>query len=149
MLKSGVVAATLLAAALLVPTGTKPAEALTVTKPAVKDMTLKHDVRRFRRGFRGFRGRRFRGFRGRRFGGIRLGVRRGFRRGFRGRRFYRGRRFRRFYRPRVYYYGGPAVYYGSYRRGRCYHLKRRALYTGKRKWWRRYYRCKHYRGYYY
>lgn len=136
MLKTGVVAAAMVAGALMVPVSTSPAEAVPVSKPAVKEMTLKHKVHRWRRGFRGFRGRGFRGLR--------------FRRGFRGRRFYGGfyprLRFRRFYRPRHYYYGGPYVSHRYYGRGRCWRLKRNALATGKSKWWRRYHRCR--RGYY-
>ncbi|MCH9765379.1 MAG: hypothetical protein K0U34_05240 [Alphaproteobacteria bacterium] len=134
MFKAGFAAATLMAVAFSVPAGTTSAEALPLVKPAVQDANVKHEVGRWRRGFRGFRGRgfrgfrrhRFRGFRGRRFGGLRLGYRRGFRRRHRLR----------------YYYGAPYVSYGYYRRGGCRHLKRRAKYTGNPYYWEMYKRCK-------
>jgi len=47
--------------------------------------------------------------------------------------FYRGWRG-----PRVFLYGGG---YG-YGYGRCYWLKERAIDTGSRYWWRRYWRCR-------
>lgn len=143
MLKSSVVAATMLAVALLVPAGAKQAEAMPAAKPAVGD-SLKHNVGRWGRGFRGRGLRGFRGFRGR---GFRRGFRgRGFglrlrsRRGFRGRGFRRFGYGRRFYRPRArFYYGGPVYYSGR----SCRHLKRRYRYTGNSYWWHRYRRCKH------
>ena len=147
MLKTGVVAAALLAVTLVVPVSTTPADAMPVTESAAKEVDLKHKVGRRGRGFRGFRGRGFRGFRGRRFGGLRL------RRGFRGRRFYGGYyprrrlRFRRFYRPRAYY-ARPYLSYRHYGRRSCRYYKRRAYLTGRSKWWRRYHRCRSYRGYY-
>lgn len=157
MVKSGILAAAVLAVSMLMPAGTSPAEALTGVKPAVKDGSLKHEVGRrgFRRG--GFRGFRRGGLRGFRRGGFRRGFRRGrigglrlrIGRGYRGRRFYGGyyprRRWRRrFYRPR--YYGVPYVSYRYARGGRCWRLRRTAIITGKSKWWRRYHRCRH--GYY-
>ena len=148
MLKSSIVAATMLAVALLMPASIKQAEAMPAAKPGVKDMTLKHDVGRRGRGFRGrgFRGRGFRGrgFRGRGFRGRGLrGLRLRSRRGFRGRGFRRHRYGRRFYRPRFRAYYGAPVYYG---RRSCRYLKRRFRYTGNPYWWDRYRRCKH--GYY-
>lgn len=135
MLKSGCVAAAVLAVALFAPVGAKQAEAMPVAKPDAKEMALKHKVGRWgRRGFRGFRGRRFGGLR------LRFGPR------FYGRKFYYGGYYprRRFYRPRLrYYYGGPAYY----SRHSCRYLKKRFRYTGNPYWWHRYKRCK-FGGYY-
>lgn len=148
MFKLTVVAPAIVAAAFMLPlTAAVPAQALPVTKPAAKEMTLKHDVGRRFRGFRGFRGHRGfrRGFRGRR--GFRRGFhgfRGGYRRGLRSRKW---RRFghRRFYRPKFrFYYGAPYVSHRYYNRGACYHLKKRAIYTGSHYWWRRYRKCLRY-----
>jgi hypothetical protein len=98
----------------------------------------------------GFRGRSFggRSFRGQRFRGPRFhrGVRRGFRRG-RGWRYRRGHRRHR--GPGVVFYGAPFLYYDEpyyygvpyYDRGPCRWLRRRAVRSGSRYWWRRYRRC--------
>lgn len=47
---------------------------------------------------------------------------------------------RRIYGPGVYFYSGPRFYGGGY--GGCYWLKERALDTGRRYWWRRYWACR-------
>ncbi|MEQ1670209.1 MAG: hypothetical protein ABL893_05070 [Hyphomicrobium sp.] len=47
--------------------------------------------------------------------------------------------FRNFYGPR--FYAAPVYTYRSYGDG-CYHLKRKALRTGSRYWWRRYNACR-------
>ena len=133
MFKYGAIAAAALAVGFASSTVSTSANALPVAKPAVKQMTLKHDVRRWRRG--GFR--RF---------GLRRGLRLGIRRGFRGRRFYRGYYpRRRFYRPRARIYYGAPVYgyrYRRHHRGGCRWLKKRYKYTGNPYWWHRYKRCK-------
>lgn len=111
------------------------------------------DVIVIRRGGRGGGGRvgRGGGFRG---GGIRGGGRAfrggGFRGGgrvFRGGRVHRGGRgFRRYRRGRIFIYGGPTYYAPYYYTSRCGWLRRRAIRTGSRYWWRRYRACL--RGYY-
>ncbi|MEQ1717587.1 MAG: hypothetical protein ABL907_16685 [Hyphomicrobium sp.] len=65
--------------------------------------------------------------------GRHIGVHRGFdSRHFGGRRHFRHHS----YGPRIYLYSGS-----GYRNG-CYTLKRRALNTGSRYWWRRYQACR-------
>lgn len=57
-----------------------------------------------------------------------------------GRRHFGGHRFHR-----RHFYFGPSYYYRpSYYRydNGCYWLKRKALYTGSRYWWRRYWNCR-------
>ena len=50
---------------------------------------------------------------------------------------------RHFFGPSIYFYGGPSYYrYRSYGYGGCYWLKERALETGRRYWWRRYWECR-------
>ncbi|MEW5962780.1 MAG: hypothetical protein AB1749_04400 [Pseudomonadota bacterium] len=83
---------------------------------------------------------------------VRHGRRGGFRvhRGFRsyGYRAYRPRlayrSYRYAYRPRIrpYIYFSVPYYYSSYGSS-CYWLKRRALRTGSRYWWRRYNACRY------
>ena len=91
-------------------------------------------------GGRAFRGGGFRGG-GRAFRGGGRVFRGGGVRRFRGGRVYRGRRgFRRFRGGGVYFYGGPYYYYS----GRCAWLRRRAIITGSRYWWRRYRNCLRY-----
>lgn len=97
-----------------------PANALTVNKPAV---TNQSDVVQVRQGMR-------HGGLGIHNGGL------GFRHGGIGQRrshfrFYSGPRF----------YAAPVYSYRSYGDG-CYHLKRKALRTGSRYWWRRYNACR-------
>lgn len=93
------------------------------------------DVRRggrhgFRGGHRAFRGGNFRRFRG---GHLR--HHRGVRRHWRGhRRWRRG----------GIYFGVPYLAYRSYGYGRCGWLRRKALRTDSRYWWRRYRRCMRY-----
>jgi hypothetical protein len=49
------------------------------------------------------------------------------------------------HRHRHLFLGAPFVYggyyYGGYYGGDCYWLRRRAIYTGSRYWWNRYYAC--------
>lgn len=101
----------------------------------------------------GFRGHGFRGhsFRGRSYHGPRF--RRGVRRAYRHRRGWRHRRdyprYRRYRSPGFVYFDTPFFYYGGpyyydrpyYYRGPCRWLRRRAVRTGSRYWWRRYRRC--------
>ncbi len=54
---------------------------------------------------------------------------------------YRHHRHRRHYGG--IYFGAPYLYYG-YRYGSCRWLYRKAVRTGSRYWWRRYYRCRNY-----
>jgi hypothetical protein len=94
----------------------------------------------FRGGFRGGHRGGFRAFRG---GGHFRGRHGGIGRHFRGgRRHHRGRR--RYY-PRYYgyvpYFYDDYYYDDYYYDGACAWLRRRALRTGRRYWWRRYRRC--------
>lgn len=84
------------------------------------------EVRKRGRGFRHFRGSR-RHFRG---------HRRGFRHGYHRRRFHGHRR----YRYRRWHRGPRIAIYRGY--GRCGWLRRRAIITGSRYWWRRYRWCR-------
>ncbi|MGD9667945.1 MAG: hypothetical protein AB7U75_02700 [Hyphomicrobiaceae bacterium] len=90
------------------------------------------DVRRRGGGFRGHRGGGHRVHRG---GGRHWGKYRGHRYSRRGhRRYYGG-----------VYFGAPFLYYGyGYGYGNCRWLYRKAVRTGSRYWWRRYYRCRNY-----
>jgi hypothetical protein len=142
-----------IAAAALLFTGAvpRPAEALPLSKPAITKDSGVTLVRRggrgggHRGGMRSFRGGGHHGFHrggGRRFRGH-IGRHRGHvgRRHFRGRKHHRGRR--RYY-PRYYGYV-PYVYdYYYYDDGSCAWLRRKALRTGRRYWWRRYRRCLRY-----
>lgn len=103
-----------------------PASALTVPKPEIAKSGEVTQVRHRRRGI----GRRHFGHR-----------RYGYGRRFHSRRFGHHRRYRhrRHYRPRIYF--SPYYYGYGYRRS-CYWLKRRAIRTGSRYWWRRYQNCK-------
>lgn len=105
--------------------------ALSGATKAPKAVSVVVDVRR---GGRGFGGRHFRG--GRHFGGVRH---------FRGGRHFGGHRHvhRRWRHRRGIYVGVPYVY-GSYYYGSCNWLRRKAIRTGSRYWWRRYYRCRNY-----
>lgn len=138
MVKFGAMAAAVVAVGFAGSAMSTSANALPVSKPAVKHMTLKHDVGRWgRRGFRRF--------------GLRRGLRFGLRRGFHRRHFYGGYYpRRRYYRPRARIYYGAPVYYGYRRhyRGGCRWLKKRFKYTGNPYWWHRYKRCKYGRRYY-
>lgn len=65
-----------------------------------------------------------------------------------GQRYYKhsGRHFRRFRHRRSYvpYLAAyPYYYYGSYYSDSCYWLKRKAIRTGSRYWWRRYQECRY------
>lgn len=71
---------------------------------------------------------------GRRHGGF--GVYHGGVRSF----HHRGPRFRHFYRPRLYV--APVYGYRSHGTS-CYWLKRKAINTGSRYWWRRYNACRY------
>jgi len=139
------------AAAALLFTGAvpRPAEALPISKPAISKDSGVTLVRRggHRGGFRGFRGggrafrgggRAFRGFRG--HAGPRFRGRIG-RPHFRGRKHHRGRR--RYY-PRYYGYVPYSYDYYYYDDDSCAWLRRKALRTGSRYWWRRYRRCLRY-----
>ena len=86
-------------------------------------------------------------------GSVVVDVRRGggFRhRGFRGvriapRHFGGHRHVRRHWRPRRgIYFAAPYVVYRSYGYSSCGWLYRKAVRTGSRYWWRRYYNCRHY-----
>lgn len=92
-----------------------PAQALSIPKPEIakSDQIVKVRKRGIGRGEFGHR----------RFGS-------------RGRHFRRGFRHRRSFGPHIYI----RPYYG-YRS--CYWLKRRAIRTGSRYWWRRYQRCRY------
>lgn len=107
----------------------RPADAAAFSKPQLSGTSEVVEVRK-RGGFRG--NRSFRGNRG-------FSRNRGFRshRGFR-HRGYSHRRFRRGLR-----WGGPVII-GGYGYGNCSYLKRRALATGSRYWWRRYNACRYY-----
>ena len=87
-----------------------------------------------RRGGRRFGGGKWRGFRG---GGVHRGIRSFRHRGHRGHRRWR----------RGIYFGAPYVIYRSYGYGNCRWLRRKAIRTGSRYWWGRYYRCRN--AYYY
>jgi hypothetical protein len=123
-----------------------PAQALTISKQAMTPAAQKNVEQVRYRGPGGFRGRGFRGrgFHGRGFRGPRFGHRRFYNRRF-GRRYggYRRYGYRRYGYPYLYlapYYG----YYGYGYYNRCYWLKRRAIRTGSRYWWRRYRACRYY-----
>lgn len=89
----------------------------------------------FRGGGGGFR--HFRGHAGPRlhFGG---------RRHFGGHRHFGHRHHRRY---RGLYFAAPFITYGAYNYGSCHYLKRKAIRTGSRYWWRRYYRCRNHYDY--
>lgn len=117
------------AAGLLAVLAPAPASALPATgiATAVEKPSGVISVRRGHRGgFRAHRGVRSYGYRS-----------------YRPRHVYRG--YRHVYRPRIrpyVYYSAPYYshrYYGS----SCYWLKRKALRTGSRYWWRRYNACRY------
>lgn len=93
----------------------------------------------FSSGYRGFNGGGFRAYGSRRnFGGwggrrhIYGGWNGGWNRGYRRRHY----GYRRFY--------GPGVYFGTgYGYRSCGYLRRRAVVTGSRYWWRRYQQCRY------
>jgi hypothetical protein len=145
VLVAGIAAAALLMAG-AVP---RPAEAIPVSKSqagadAGSGVTL---VKRGGRGGGGFRGGRGGGFKGGKSfrGGSGFAVprmKRG-RDGFARPRKGHGHRHRGGNR-RFYSYGSEPYYYGyydSYYGDRCASLRRKALRTGSRYWWRRYERC--------
>jgi hypothetical protein len=145
-LMAGAVAA---AALLFAGTVPRPAEALPVSKPALTQSSGITLVRHGGRG--GFRGsfgggpKAFRGFRGgggpkfhaRKFGGGYGGFGKPHHR-------HRGRGIRIY--PRYYgyvpYYYGDYYYDDTYYDDSCAWLRRKALRTNSRYWWRRYHRCR-------
>lgn len=56
---------------------------------------------------------------------------------FRSHRFHGGHFRRHHFGPRIYFYSGSGY------SGGCYWLKRRAIVTGSRYWWRRYNACRY------
>jgi len=135
MIKQFLVVGGLAAGLLTVPLAPQPAEAIPMAK---FEVAKAGGVTLARRGG-GFRGKG--GFGRRGFGRPKI---RSFR-GFRGPRVHRFRHRRvgpRHFRRRFY---APFAYYGVYPRyynsGPCGWLRRRALRTGSRYWWRRYHRC--------
>lgn len=115
----------------------RPADAAAFSKPQLSGTSEVVEVRK-RGGFRGNRGfRGHRSFRGNR----------GFsrHRGFRSHRAFRGRGYSHRRYGRGLRWGAPVVIgaYG-YGYGNCSYLKRRALATGSRYWWRRYNACRYY-----
>lgn len=145
---AGAVAA---AALLFIGTVPRPAEALSVSKLQVDHQSGVTLARRggrgggHRGGMRGFRGGGHHGIHrggGRHFGGH-VGRHRGHvgRPHFRGRRHHRGgrRHYPRYYGYVPYLYD---YYYDDYYDdGGCSWLRRKAVRTGSRYWWRRYRRC--------
>jgi len=139
----------------------RSAEALPLSKLQVgtdsgSDVTL---VKRrggggFKGGSRGFKGggKAFRGFSGggsRRFKGNRGGFSKRSFKGNRGgysKRYFKGRKGHR-RGPKIRFrsraYGYAPYYYDSYYDDSCAWLRRRALRSGSRYWWRRYERCRH------
>jgi len=144
--------------------GPGPANAVPVgAMKAAQGETSALDVRD-RGGFRGggHRGGGFRGggrrggsYRGRgdRGHSYRSGGRRAYR-GRGGRRYHSYRRHRRYRHPGYVYLDTPFFYYGSpyyydryYYDAPCRWLRRRAVRSGSRYWWRRYRRCLYRYGY--
>lgn len=143
MLKSAILAA---AAAGLIMGHAAPASAnaamsgATTAPSASKSVVI--DVRRGRGGgYRGFRGGGARFHRG---GGVRRMHRGGrYSGGYRHRHRHRGYRYRGW--GSGIYLATPYVYYGGYYGyGECGWLRRKAVRTGSRYWWRRYNRCRNY-----
>jgi hypothetical protein len=153
MIRHVLAAGTLAGALLMVSAAPRPAEALPISKlqsNTESDVTL---VRKSGGGHGGFRGHGGGGFKAGRSGGFR-GLRGGHAKRFggghggfgkphfRGRGHHRGPKIRfrsRSYGYAPYYYG----YYDSYYDDSCAWLRRKALRTGSRYWWRRYERCRH------
>ena len=130
MLKSALLA---VAAAGLIVSQAGPASANAAMAGATKAPATERAVVDVRRG--GFaRGRVFRG------GARHIGRRHIGRRHFGG-----GRHIgRRHWRPRRgIYFAAPYVVYRSHSYGSCNWLRRKAVRTGSRYWWRRYNSCRH------
>lgn len=147
MIKRLFVAGTVTAGLLLTLAGGQSAFAVPLAKPEIQKADGATLVRGRGHG-RGHIGRGHRRHMGRSFGRHRFG-RPHFRRFHRRFRPHIGRRHHRRFRFYPRYYGyAPFYYYDYYYRGNaCAWLRRRALRTGRRYWWRRYHRCV--RRYYY
>ena len=156
MMRRLLVASAMAGALLMAGAAPRSAEALPLSKLQVatdsgSDVTLakrrggggfKGGGRGFKGGGRAFKGggKAFRGFSGggsRRFKANRGGFSKGYFKGRKGHR--RGPKIR--FRSRSY--GYVPYYYDSYYDDSCAWLRRRALRTGSRYWWRRYERCRH------
>lgn len=145
MMKSTILAAmtSALMLANAAPASANAAAAGLKTMPATAPSAL-IDVRRGgghgHGGMRSFGGGGVRAFGG---GGIRhfRGGHSGPRIHFGGHRHHGHHHHRRY---RGLYFAAPFITYGAYNYGSCHWLKRKAIRTGSRYWWNRYYRCRDY-----